>query len=246
MGSMTEHAAPAETEAPETPKKKKATGPAGPPSIAGALGALVRRPALVLGGAVACGVVSLLGLALGPSAADSLFNLASYLPILGGAWAVWSAATASEAEPRGQLPTPPRILRFAATALVVVILSGLARVTLTVLGELVVKTALALGPTVALAEMAWPPAALWGGVLVIDKDPRAFLKLAGVSAGVLLLTVLLVPWVLSLGFGGDVRIGGGGFVGGTARGLGWAVIAGLWMRHYLLSRAELVGRPAGR
>lgn len=229
-------APPLEREAP--PKKTKAprVEPMGPPSLGGVALGLARRPGLVLLGALACGLVSLVGRAISPTTEDALFNLVSYAPILGGAWAVWAYATATDLDRRGHWPNVRRALRFASTAMVVIVLSGLARVTLTVLGELVVKTALALGPTVALAEAAWPHTALWRGLLVIDAHPREFAKLAGISALVLVLTTLLVPWSLQLAFGTHTIPSGGGFVGGLARGLGWAVIAALWMRFYLRIR----------
>lgn len=211
-------------------------GPAGPPGIGGVFTALGRRPILVVAGALLCGLVGLIGAALGPSSEESLFNLASYVPILGGAWAIWAAATASDRHPRGHLPPAPSVARYAATAFVVAVLSGLATVTLTVLGGYLVKTVFALGPIVALAELAWPPAALWGAALVLDRDPKAFLKLVGISVAVLVLTVLLVPGALQAIFGTPYRIGGGGFFGGFAKGLGWAFISALWMRFYLIGR----------
>ena len=165
----------------------------------------------------------------------TLYNLASYLPFLGGGWAVMARATSTEEHPRGHLPGRPAVLAFAATALVVVILSSLARVLLTGVGEMVVKLALTLGPTVALAEASWPHRALWRGLMVIDDAPTEFLKVAGVSVAVLLLTVAALPFTMHEILG----LSGGDLVKGFARGLGWGLISALWMRYYLRVRPTL-------
>lgn len=204
--------------------------PAGPPSIAGLFVALARRPLLVLGGALLCGLVTLLGQALGAQTADSLFSLASYLPILGGAWAVWAAATVTKSQPRGHWPERARVICYAATAFVILVLSGVVGIAIPVVGAPATKTLLALGPTVALAELAWPPAAIWRGVLAIDRQPRSYAILFGISALVLLIT--FVPRIVAGGAHSP------GFVDGLSRGLGWAVISALWMRFYLLQEAE--------
>ncbi|MBX2810908.1 MAG: hypothetical protein KTR25_03835 [Myxococcales bacterium] len=196
------------------------------------LAALGRRPLVWLGGTLLCGLALLLEAAIGQSG-EALFNLASYVPFLGGGWAVLAFSTTNPAHVLGHFPSRQQALKFIAAAFVVLMLSGLARITLTIIGELAIKTALALGPTVALADQTWPPASLWRGLMVIDDQPRAFARLVLISAGILLLTVLAVPTGLNLMLGTS---GGGLFVQGMARGLGWAIISGLWMRFYLRLR----------
>lgn len=193
--------------------------------------ALARRPILPLVGVLLCSLVALLGFFLG-SSGDQLFNLATYVPFLGGAWAVYAAATSTEDRPRNHLPSPRLVLAFASTALVVVVLSGLATVTLTVLGGLLVKIAFSLGPTVALAEAAWPHRALWRGLMVIDERPKAFVVAAVSSLAVALVTALLFVLLLRSLFGDAA---GGLFLQGAARALGWVIISALWMRFYLTS-----------
>lgn len=223
----------------ETPDAKAAPTPRksglGPVTV---LLALLKRPLLVVGGALLCGLALLIGQAV---RAEQLFDLASYAPILGGAWAVWASSNHAEGSQRGQLPSLDRCLRFGSTALVVLVLSGVAGLVIPVVGRVLVKMALSLGPTVALADLAWPPVALWRGLLVIDERPKDFAKLAAVSVLVLLLAFLLVPFALSVSLG--IQSAGGGFVGGLARGLGWALISGLWMAFYLRTK-EAPAAPA--
>ena len=196
---------------------------------------LARRPLLWLVGAFACGVALLIETAIGPSG-QPVFNLVSYVPFLGGAWAVYAQTTSSKDHKLGQLPNKGRVMSFALAALMVLVLSGLARITLTIIGELVVKTALALGPTVALAEKLWPPGALWRGLMVIDENPRKFAQMLVLSVAILLVTALAVPWAIDLSLG---TLSTSRFVQGIARGLGWALISATWMQYYLRVRPHV-------
>lgn len=195
--------------------------------------ALLRRPLISAVGVVACAVASLVGVLLG-SSADALLNLVSYLPLLGGGWAVLAAATSTPDKARAQLPSPRAMIAYAASALVVVVLSGIAEVTLTIIGGLIVRTALALGPTVALAEGQWPHQSLWRGLLVIDAHPRAYLKVAVLALVVALVFALLFSLVLGELFG---QAASGRLADGAARGVGWTIVGAIWMRFYLLIRS---------
>ncbi|MEL6184714.1 MAG: hypothetical protein AAFU79_08835 [Myxococcota bacterium] len=228
-----EEALAAESE-PTPPKKAKKKAQKDPLTFSGVGLALLRRPLLVVVGALLCGVALAVETAFG-SQQLTLYSLASYLPFLGGGWAVLARATSSEEVTRGHLPGRPAVLAFAATALVVVILSSVARVMLTGIGEIVVKLALTLGPTVALADASWPHRALWRGLMVMDDSPTEFLKVAGVSVAVLLVTVAALPFAMHEILG----ISGGDLVKGFARGLGWGLISALWMRYYLRVRPTL-------
>lgn len=221
---------PVDESPPQEAKKRR-----GPMTVVGMFGALARRPLLIIAGTVGCALAALLDGVLGESS-DPFFNLMSYVPFLGGAWAVWAAEHSTAETSRGHLPGRARILAYASTAVVLVVLSGLAGVTLTVLGKYAVKTALALGPTVALAEASWPHLALWRGLMVIDAFPRDFLKVAGASIAILLVTVLALPFVISEVLGAP---SGGVFIRGAAQGLGWAAISGVWMRFYLRVRSHV-------
>lgn len=230
---MAEEEAPVAESPPDAAKKKKKEkrAPKDPLSLSGVTLGLLRRPLLVLVGAVACGLALAIESAFG-STQNALFNLISYVPFLGGGWAVLARATSTDDMERGHLPSRSPVLAFVATAVVVVVLSGLARVTLTVLGELVVKTALALGPTVALADSSWPHRALWRGLMVIDESPADFLRVTGISIAILLLTVAVVPFALREVLG----LSESAWVQGFARGLGWGLISAFWMRYYLRVR----------
>lgn len=198
--------------------------------------AMARRPLLWLAGILVCGLALLVETAVGQPG-QAIFNLASYIPFLGGGWAVYAYTESTKQKDKtfGHFPSRKRIMSFALAALMVLMLSGLARVTLTIVGELIVKTALALGPTVALSEQIWPPSALWRGLMVIDEYPREFGKMLLISVGILLLTVLAVPLALNVAVG---SLSGGHFVQGLARGLGWAIISAMWMMFYLRVRLK--------
>lgn len=216
-------------------RKSRAGGGLGAGSIALAL---LRRPVLWGVGALLCALAILVDNALDPSSRGTVFNLMTYVPFLGGGWAVFATVQPNENE-AGFLPGRPRMISFALAALVVIVVSGLARVTLTILGELVVKTALSLGPTVALAERSMPHKALWRGMVVIDEHPRDFLKVSALSLGILVLTVALVPFAVESVVSAPSM---GNLVRGAARGLGWAIISAVWMRFYLRIRPGL-GEP---
>ena len=207
----------------ERPRKRKGRGL----GVGGVVLALLRRPVVSVFGILLCSVVALLSAVLGPSG-DALFNLASYIPFLGGGWAVYAASSPEGSY--GQLPGRKATLCYVATALVVVVLSGMADVTLTILGGMVVRTALALGPTVALAQRVWPHQALWRGLLVIDEHPKAFVKVAAVSLGVAVIFVFLFGLLTKEAFG---QAASGRIADGSARALGSVLISALWMRFYL-------------
>lgn len=205
--------------------------PAGPPSWGGLFLYLAKRPLLLAGGALVCGLVLTIGSAIRPSIGEDLFNLASYIPVLGGAWAVWAGAMATRAAPQPQWPDTSRILRFASTAFVVLVVAKLVGLVVPIVGTPLAECALALSPVIALADLRWPPSALWRCVLVVEQNPKAYGVFALTSIGILVMTMWLVPTLLGVSYG---AFGGGrGFVAGLARGLGWGIIAGLCMRYYL-------------
>lgn len=231
MTETNSHGGPEPDEHP--PKQESKTGPL---TIAGVGLALARRPVLAIAGMLLCALVALFDFVLGPATAESLFNLATYLPVMAGGWAVYAAATPSEEGPRGQLPSVPVMLAFGSTALVVIFLSGLANLVIPIIGAILVKIAFALGPTVALAESAWPPKALWRALRVLDDAPKSFLITVAVSVGVAFVTAGIFAYLLK-SILGDAS--GGLFLNGLSRGLGWVIISGIWMRFYLGARERL-------
>ena len=208
-------------------------------SPAGLVIALVRRPVLWLVGMLICGITLLLEDILG-GPGEALFNLASYIPFLGGGWAVYAHMGAKKDEATGHFPPKPHLRSYIAAALMVIMASGLARITLTILGELVVKTALALGPTIALADRSWPHRSLWRGLIVIDEFPRECAKIVGLSAAILILTVLLVPTAFNFILSSAHQpLALREFIQGVVRGMGWAIVSAIWMRFYLKIRREV-------
>lgn len=194
--------------------------------------AVARRPLLPAVGLLACAIVGLLRVLLG-SSADALMNLVSYVTFLGGSWAVLALVRGG---PAGQLPDRPSTLAYTATALIIVVVSGIADVTLTVIGGTLVRAALALGPTVALAEKTWPHRSLWRGLLVIDEHPKAFAKITVISVAVALTFLLLVGLLASDLFG---EAAGGELTKGASRGVASVIIGAIWMRFYLKVRSTL-------
>ncbi len=203
--------------------------------------AIARRPALPVVGVLLCAIAGWVGALVGQD--RELLELARYVPFLGGGWAVWAADRSARtgSDPAGQLPDRRRALAYAATALVVVVLSGLARVTLTVLGGLLVGTLLALGPVVALAEGSWPHRALWRGLLFVDEAPKSFIKVAVASLVVALLFGLVFEWGSRelLGAAAGRRL-----ADGASQGLGSVVIAAIWMRFYLMRQPPPAPSPS--
>lgn len=222
--------APAEPEAEKkkAPEAKPKRRPGEPLGYGGLVWALMRRPAPWIVGILLVGLAGLIRGFVGPSA-ESAVTLATYAPFLAGAWAVYAATGAG---PHGMLPPKRRALTYGSTALVVAVLSGIAEVTLTAVGGLIVRTAFALGPMAALAEGIWPPQSLWKGILVIDDRPKEFAIMAAGSLGAALVFRILMSWLLTRVFGVTSEAG---FLEGVSRGVGWVVISAVWMRFYLAS-----------